>query len=128
MNTQPADHDHNPNEPAYTFRDKSSYRSLSVEEIMAMDVDDEKRRDYLETLIYEHLDDSIEAQVVAELEALFDDREELAELQESYDLPLFVPGAEQSEAYDSYRTDLIDCSTDDALATVLRKLMAPEKG
>ena len=90
-------------------RNKQEYRSMSVDQIMAL-TDDETRRDYLETLLREHVSDANEKAVIAALEKALDDDETLQEI--------------DTTDPDDYLTALLDGSTDDGIATVLRTLVA----
>ena len=90
-------------------RNKQEYRSMSVDQIMAL-TDDETRRDYLETLLREHVSDANEKTVIAALEKALDDDETLQEI--------------DTTDPDDYLTALLDGSTDDGIATVLRTLVA----
>ncbi len=92
------------------MRDKQEYRSMSVDQIMAL-TDDEKRRDYLETLLREHVSDANEKAVMKALEKALDDDETLQEI--------------ENADPDEYLTALLDGSTDDGIATVLRTLVDP---
>lgn len=91
------------------MRDKQEYRAMSVDQVMALD-DDEKRRDYLETLLREHVSDANQGAIHAALEAALEDPERLADV--------------DKDDLDEYLTELLDLSTDDGIADVLRAAMS----
>ncbi|MBA3457398.1 MAG: hypothetical protein H0T42_30235 [Deltaproteobacteria bacterium] len=82
---------------------------MSVDQILAIE-SDEKRRDYLETVLREHINDANHPAIGAALAATFDDPEEIA-------------GADPGDP-DEYLTELLDRATDDGIAVVLRAVMA----
>ena len=87
------------------MRDKAAYRAMSVDEIVAL-TDHEERREILETLIREHVSQANEKAIIDALERAIEDEDEFADLDKSDP--------------DEYMTALLDRSTEDALATVLR--------
>jgi len=83
---------------------------MSVGQILALP-DAEQRRDFLETLLREHVSDKNEKAVIAALEVQIDDDE-------------ILQGIDTTDP-DEYLTAILDGSTDEGIATVLRTLVAP---
>jgi hypothetical protein len=89
-------------------RNKDEYRNLTIEEIVALD--DELRRDYLETLIREHTESMNIVDVLAGL---------ARQLEESDRNDAIETASDEDE----YLTELLDKSTDDGLVDVLSNLI-----
>ncbi len=92
------------------MRNLAKYRAMTVEQIMELE-DDGERRDILETLIREHTTDENEEEVLVALERELEDEVE-EELDRSDD--------------DQVLTEFLERSTDEGLAKVLTKLMKAE--
>ena len=84
------------------MRDKNVYRNLTIQQILALD--SETTRDYLETLIREHTDDTLVMAV------------QIAQTLEQEERDAAIAAAQDEE---EYLTEVLDRATDDALAEIL---------